>query len=188
MNIIEDEAFTKVSAANLQLQRATFENCSFTNCDFANGNLANIIFADCIFEGCNLALCDVKNTGFQHVTFKDCKLSGIDLSKTRDFLFEVHAVNCIMDNAIFYRCKNKGAKFNGCSMVETDFTEADFTNVIFDNCNLNRAFFNRTQLKGADFSSSYNYTIDPDMNFIKKAKFSLHGLPALLSKYDIVIK
>ncbi len=188
MNIIEDRAFTKASTADLQQQKATFENCRFISCDFANGNLSNIIFGDCQFEGCNLALCDIKNSGLQNIHFKDCKLSGVDFSKSRDFLFAVHAESCILDNAILYQRKNKGAKFIGCSMTETDFTEADLTNTVFDNCNLNRAFFNRTQLKGADFTSSYNFIIDPDMNFVKKAKFSLHGLPGLLSKYDILIK
>lgn len=188
MNIIEDQVFVKATASELQHQKATFENCRFVNCNFENGNLSDMIFVECSFEGCNLTLCDVKNTGVQNLNFIDCKLSGVDFSKARDFLFEVHAENCIMDNAIFYQRKNKGTKFTNCSMIETDFTEADLTNVTFDKCNLDRAFFNRTQLKGADFTSSYNFTIDPDRNFLKKAKFSLHGLPGLLSKYDIVIK
>ena len=188
MNTIEDQVYNKISAIDLLRQNANFENCRFVNCDFANGNLSNIIFVDCCFEGCNLALCDIKNTGLQNIYFKDCKLSGVDFSKARDFLFEINAENCLMDNAIFYQRKSKGAKFIDCSMIETDFTEADLTNSSFDNCNLQHAFFNRTQLKNADFTSSYNFNIDPEMNFIKKTKFSLHGLPGLLSKYDIVIK
>ena len=41
---------------------------------------------------------------------------------------------------------------------------------------------------GIDFKTSYNYSIDPEVNSIKKAKFSLEGISGLLYKYDIVIE
>lgn len=165
----------------------TFENCKFLNCDLSYADLADLLFVDCLFGDCNLSLANVNNTGLQNITFKHCKLSGVNFSKSRDFLFEIHFENCILDNAVFFRKKNKKANFTDCSMVETDFTEADLTDARFNNCNLNRAFFNRSILKNADFRTSYNFTIDPDINNIKKTMFSLHGLPGLLSKYDIRI-
>ena len=72
-------------------------------------------------------------------------------------------------------------------MIETDLTEADLTEAKFENCNLNRAFFEHTILRGADIRTSYNFIIDPDNNDIKKAKFSMHGLQGLLAKYDIKV-
>ena len=41
--------------------------------------------------------------------------------------------------------------------------------------------------QAADFTTAHNYSIDPEINKIKKAKFSLSQLPGLLDKYDIVI-
>ncbi len=73
-------------------------------------------------------------------------------------------------------------------MQETDFAEADLTNAIFDTCNLEQANFDRTTLEKADFRSSYNYTIDPEINRVKKAKFSVFGISGLLTKYDIEIE
>ncbi|MBK8053378.1 MAG: pentapeptide repeat-containing protein [Saprospiraceae bacterium] len=67
-------------------------------------------------------------------------------------------------------------------LQETDFAEADLTNVIFDTCNLEQANFDRTTLEKADFRSSYNYTIDPEINRVKKAKFSVFGISGLLTK------
>jgi fluoroquinolone resistance protein len=186
--IIEDKTFTKITAENIAGRNRTFENCRFLSCDFSYADFSNIVFVECHFEGCNLSLVKWQGAGLQNLQFKDCKLSGADFSKALDFLFEVHFNNCILDNAIFYKKKNKAAKFTDCSMLETDFTEADFSDVNFDNCNLTRAFFDRTILKNADFRTSYNFTIDPDSNNIKKAKFSIHGLPGLLSKYDIKIE
>jgi len=185
--IIEDETFTKINADAITGRKRTYENCEFINCDFSYAHLSGIVFIACRFRDCNLSLTHLSDTGLQDVRFKECKLSGADFSKSKDFLFEVSFENCILDNAIFFKKKNKKAIFKDCSMVETDFTEADLTDCKFDNCNLNRAFFDRTVLKNADLSTAYNFTINPDSNDIKKAKFSVHGLPGLLSKYDIRI-
>jgi uncharacterized protein YjbI with pentapeptide repeats len=185
--IIEDRTFTKVNTEEVTNYKQ-FEHCRFVNCDFSYANLGGIVFMDCRFDECNLSVVKLSDTGIQNVVFKYCKLSGADFSKSRDFLFEAGFDNCILDNAIFYKKKNKGAKFINCSMIETDFTEADLTNTEFDSCNLSRAFFDRTILKNADFRTSYNFTIDPDNNDIKKARFSVNGLPGLLTRYDIRIE
>ncbi len=184
--IQEDKTFTKIKAGDIGgLQ--TFENCTFLACDFSAANLGGKLFAECRFEDCNLSLANVNDTGLQNIRFKHCKLSGVNFTKSRDFLFEMHFENCILDNAVFFKKKNKKAIFKDCSMIETDFTEADLTDVKFENCNLHRAFFERTILKNADLSTSYNFIIDPDNNDVKKAKFSAQGLPGLLAKYDIRI-
>jgi fluoroquinolone resistance protein len=47
--------------------------------------------------------------------------------------------------------------------------------------------FDHTILEKADLRSSYNYSFDPEINRIKKAMFSLQGIPGLLNKYDIEI-
>jgi fluoroquinolone resistance protein len=188
MQHIEDETFTKTPATQLSGRNRTYENCKFISCDLSHANLNGVIFIDCVFDGCNLALADASDTGFQNIQFKHCKLVGLNFGKARDFLFEVNFEGCILDNAIFYKKKNKKALFKDCSMTETDLTETDLTEAKFINCNLNRAFFSRTILKAADLRSSYNYTIDPDDNMIKKAMFSIHGLPGLLAKYDIKIE
>ena len=186
--IIEDKTFTKITAETVAGQKRTFENCKFINCDFSYADFSGVIFIECSFDDCNWTLIKLSTTGLQNIMFKGCKLSGADFSKSNDFLFGVSFDNCILDNAIFYKKKNKGAKFTDCSMVETDFTEADLTDVQFINCNLNRAFFDRTVLKNADLRTSYNFIIDPDSNNIKKARFSVQGLPGLLVKYDIRIE
>lgn len=184
----EDETFTKITADQLTGHSRNYENCKFINCDFSYADMYRLVFVDCVFDGCNLSLANVNDTGFQNIQFKHSKLSGVNFGKANDFLFEVHFEHCILDNTVFFKKKNKKARFNECSMVETDLTECDLTDAKFINCNLNRAFFDRTILKGADLRTSYNYTIDPDNNSIKKAQFSIHGLPGLLSKYDIKIE
>ncbi|RVT98380.1 pentapeptide repeat-containing protein [Mucilaginibacter limnophilus] len=186
-NIIEDETFSEITIIQLP-SGGTFENCKFINCNFADANFFKMSFMDCRFESCNLSLVHLSETGLQDIFFKDCKLNEVDFSRCLDFLFSVSFEDCILDNAIFHKKKNKGSRFVNCSMIETDLTEADLTDAQFINCNLHRASFSYTQLKNADLRTSYNYTINPDENNIKKARFGIHGLPGLLTKYDIRIE
>jgi hypothetical protein len=64
----------------------------------------------------------------------------------------------------------------------------DLTNSTFDTCHLARATFGNTILEKTTFCTSYNYSIDPESNRIRKAKFSLAGVAGLLGKYDIEIE
>jgi uncharacterized protein YjbI with pentapeptide repeats len=78
--------------------------------------------------------------------------------------------------------------FISCSLKEVSFIGSQLSNSVFENCNLLNAIFNDTQLAAVDFSTAYNYTIDPEFNPMKKAKFSTQGILGLLQKYDIKIE
>ncbi|WP_262709001.1 pentapeptide repeat-containing protein [Sphingobacterium lumbrici] len=77
--------------------------------------------------------------------------------------------------------------FHTCELKEVDFEQCNLTQSIFDNCNLLNSKFFHSVLEKVDFRTAYNYSIDPDNNKLKKAKFSLIGLPGLLEKYNIDI-
>ena len=96
-------------------------------------------------------------------------------------------LNLTEEEMIFYRKKIKKTTFKNTQLRETDFTECDLTESLFDNCDLTSATFDHTIIEKADFRTSYNYTIDPEINRIKKAKFSISGISGLLEKYDIII-
>jgi uncharacterized protein YjbI with pentapeptide repeats len=73
-------------------------------------------------------------------------------------------------------------------MVAVDFMASDLTEVVFDNCNLRHAVFIDTIANKADFSTSYDFIIDPEKNKLKRAVFSTENLAGLLKKYDLIIK
>jgi uncharacterized protein YjbI with pentapeptide repeats len=73
-------------------------------------------------------------------------------------------------------------------LQEVEFGEADLTGVQFDQCDLNRAVFEQTILEKADFRTARNFTIQPEQNKVNQAKFSVEGLPGLLSHYPIQIE
>ena len=45
-----------------------------------------------------------------------------------------------------------------------------------------------SNLEKADFRTAANYSFNPELNKMKKTRFSLSGLPGLLAKYDIEIE
>jgi uncharacterized protein YjbI with pentapeptide repeats len=59
------------------------------------------------------------------------------------------------------------------------------TDSVFDSCDLSRAVFDHTTLEGVDFRTSCGYSINPEINRIRRAKFSISGILGLLEKYDI---
>lgn len=81
-----------------------------------------------------------------------------------------------------------GTLFKNSHLQETDFAECDLTGSVFENCDLMRAVFENSIMEKADFRTSFNYSIDPERNKMKKAKFSLSGIPGLLEKYNILIE
>jgi fluoroquinolone resistance protein len=95
--------------------------------------------------------------------------------------------NCNLSHSSFYKTKLKKTQFINLKLNEVDFTECDLSSSVFDNCDLTGAIFENAIIEKADFRTSFNYSIDPEKNRIKKARFSLSGIAGLLSKYDIEI-
>jgi uncharacterized protein YjbI with pentapeptide repeats len=84
--------------------------------------------------------------------------------------------------------KVKSTLFKNSQLNETDFSECDLTGSVFDNCDMAGATFDNSNLEKVDFTTAFNFSIDPEINRIKKAKFSLAGVLGLLNKYDIIVE
>lgn len=83
--------------------------------------------------------------------------------------------------------KMRKTRFKDSSIREVDFTGTDLHGSVFDNCDLAGAKFENTVLEKTDFQTAYNYSIDPELNQVRKAKFALPAVIGLLAKYDIEI-
>ena len=182
------KTFEKIIAVDKKINHREFEDCVFKNCDFSNSDLCNNTFMDCEFIDCNLSMVQLAGSSLKTVRFKNCKLLGIHFQGCDDFLFDVGFQDSVLDYASFANKKMPKTQFSGCSLKEVTFIETQLNNSVFDNCNLDRAIFNDTQLAGTDFRTAYNYSIDPEFNPMKKAKFSMRGIAGLLDKYDIKIE
>ncbi|MGI4804119.1 MAG: pentapeptide repeat-containing protein, partial [Janthinobacterium lividum] len=107
--------------------------------------------------------------------------------KVRDFSFSVSFENCVLDYASFSRKKLRNTIFKKCKLQEANFMESDLTGSVFADCDLSRTLFSNTILNEVDFTSAYNFSIDPEKNKLKKAKFVVAGLQGLLEKYNLIV-
>lgn len=181
------KTFEKINYINHRINNREFEDCVFKNCDFSNSDFSNNTFMDCEFINCNLSMIDLTGTSLKTVNFINCKLLGIHFNKCVDFLFSVSFQDCLLDYGSFSNKKMIKTKFNSCSLKDVSFAAVNLTTAVFENCNLENAIFNDTQLAGVDFTTAYNYKIDPEFNPMKNAKFATQGIAGLLDKYDIKI-
>ena len=184
---IEEKIFEKNDFTHTPLLKGEYEYCTFLNCNFSSSDLTDITFLECEFVGCNLSLIKPANTAFRDVKFKDNKMLGIRFETCNEFGLSFIFDNCNLDHSSFYQKKLKEILFKNSHLHEVDFTECELISAVFDNCDLAGAVFEKSNLEKADFRTSINYSIDPESNRIKKARFTLAGLPGLLDKYNIDI-
>ena len=185
LSYFEDKIFVKKDFSHMPLERGEYESCKFINCDFSNTDLSETIFSQCVFESCNLSMASLIRTAFRETKFMNCKMLGLRFETCNKPGLSFTLDNCRLEHSSFYQIKLRNSLFKNTNFTETDFTEGDLSSSLFDNCNFIMATFENTVLEKCDFRTSFNYSIDPERNRIKKAKFSLAGLAGLLDKYDI---
>jgi uncharacterized protein YjbI with pentapeptide repeats len=81
----------------------------------------------------------------------------------------------------------KKTKFAQCEMHEVDFTQTDLNLAVFVDCDLMGSTFEQTNLEKADLRGAFNFSIDPELNKLKKAKVTQNCLAGFLHKYDLLI-
>ncbi len=185
---IEEEIFRKEDFSDNPLPKGEYEKCTFINCDFSNSDLSYVKFLECEFVNCNISMVNLNQTAFKDVKFTDSKMLGLRFDYCNKFGLSLSFENCILNHSSFYQVKIKKTQFRNTSLLEVDFTESDMTESVLDGCDLDRSTFYMTILEKADLRTSFNYSIDPEVNRIKKARFSLLGALGLLRKYDIEIE
>ncbi|PBQ31684.1 hypothetical protein CNR22_07850 [Sphingobacteriaceae bacterium] len=180
------ELFKNIDFSTEHSFRKEFEYCEFISCIFPD--LSNLIFRDCIFRNCNFSNLKTHQSILQNCLYKDCKLLGVNFSGAKDFAFEIHFDNCNLDYSSFDKKKLNKSSFKNSKIHGANFTQADLSKCTVSNCDFYEALFSGTNLSGLDLSTSVNFTIDPELNKIKKAKFALRSLPGLLQRYEIQVE
>lgn len=182
-----DQHFDQTTGAPDQFSYHDFEQCTFKNLHLAKALLAQANFVNCRFENCHLDLVVLKGTKLNDVAFVNCQMVGVNFEQCNPFAFSVGFQECNLDQSYFFNRNLKKTKLIGCSLKGASFINCDLAGAVFKDCNLELGIFVNNTLTQVDFSTSYNLTIDPEQNKLKKTKFSLHSLPGLLTKYDLVI-
>lgn len=185
---IDEQKFDNINYSDKPLEIAEYEYCKFTNCNFSNAILSEIKFLECEFLDCNFSNANLANVSFQDVQFTNCKMLGLQFDSCNEFGFAASFDTCQLDHSIFFKMKLNRSSFKNCQLKGVDFTEAELKKTILLGCNLQEATFQNTNLEMADLRNASNYSIDPEQNRIKSAKFSLPEVIGLLDKYQIKIE
>ena len=185
---IEEKTYEKQDYSQHPLAIGDYEGCNFVNCNFSQTQLSGMHFSECVFKACNLSMATLAGTVLQDIMFSDCKMLGLHFETCNQVLFAANYERCALDLCSFYQVKMKKAKFTRCTLKEADFTGADLSEAVFDEADLEGAIFENTTLEKADLRTAFNYAIDPQLNRIKKARFSFPGVLALLARFDIDVE
>jgi uncharacterized protein YjbI with pentapeptide repeats len=164
-----------------------FDDCTFIKCDFSKAAFSNCKFTECSFVNCDLSLSALNNCTFNDIVFENCKLVGISWSKCEE-PFDVRFDYCNLSQNSFHLLDLRQMKFINSLIQDTGFEECNLENALFDRCNLEQSVFINNNLKKSNFETSKNYLIDPKVNDIQKAQFSLPEALSFLSLLPIKIK
>ncbi|GGW49822.1 pentapeptide repeat-containing protein [Arenibacter certesii] len=184
---IIDETYKGKDYTLNKLAKGEYENCVFDSCYFSEADLTNISFMECTFLDCDLSNVNLTNTAIKECNFEKCKMLGVRFDHCNPFLLSFKFTGCTLNLSSFYNLTLKNIVFEDCSLHQADFTESNLSNAKFDNCDLRGAIFESAILLKTDFRTAINFSIDPENNKLKKAKFSKEGALGLLLKYDIDI-
>ena len=183
MDFFSEQKFGKPD----KISKGDYSNCEFLQCDFANTDLSNYRFSDCEFKDCDFSNAKIPDVVFGDVIFQNCKMIGLNFEEINQFNISFRFQNCILNHSSFYGTDIRKTIFNSCSLIETDFTESNLSHSAFTNSNLTDAVFERTNLEYSDLSSAINFSIDPNQNQLRKARFSRDSLSGLLYQLNIII-
>lgn len=186
--LIEDQTFEKIDFTANKPTATEYEYCQFRNCNFAGVDLSGFRFMECSFSDCDWSNVKLSGATLNDVRFVGCKILGVHFEDCNEVLFAVSLENCVLNFSSFYKRAAKKTEFRSCSLQEVDFTDADLTAAVFENCDLHNTHFENTTLEKADLRTAFNYSIDPELNRIRKAKFGKEGLAGLLGKYQIEVE
>ena len=186
-----DEQFQRLSQESSTIDSSKFDGCSFADCNFNGTSFRSCRFIDCSFYGCDLSLAQVVNCTFTRVAIESCKSIGINWAQANwsdtGIQKKVSFVESAINHSIFIGLDLTGIKIINCSVHEVDFRESDLTKADFSGSDLTKSIFGNTILSGADLSHARNYQINPCVNKLTGAKFSLPEALALLYSMDILI-
>ncbi len=183
-NYFEDKQFGSDAPV---IAQGEYESCRFTSCDFQESTLTGSIFSNCLFEHCNMSNARVGGVSIQESIFINCKLMGLRFDSCNSFGFSVRFEKCLLDHSSFFDMNLRNCFFTGCRLMYADFSGADISGISMTACDLGNAIFERTNMQGTDLRNSFNFSISPEDNQIKGARFSSDQVLRLLDKYQVRI-
>ena len=190
--VYSETTFKKLEFTNEVISGSEFSECKFVACDFSETAFQSCSFMDCDFENCTMKLTKLENSTFARAKFRNCNLLGVNWTEANwsawaSKMSSIEFEKCDLKYAVFFGLELSHMKMKHCHAHEANFSEADLTDADFEGSDFAGAIFHRTNLTGANFVGSRNYSLNINDNKTKGTKFSLPEAIRLLYYMDIVI-
>ncbi|WP_164545590.1 pentapeptide repeat-containing protein [Paenibacillus albus] len=184
-----NEHFADMVFSKEELIGVKFYDCTFTKCDFSETVFDECRFSDCTFASCDLSMIKLLDSSISQASFKQCKLVGVDWTEASWSRIVVPGTlrfdECVLNHSTFIGLALPKSVIIGCTARNVDFRETNLQESNMTATNFAESLFSDTNLAGADLSHALNYAIDPSVNRISKAKFTLPEAISLLYSMDI---
>lgn len=187
-NYYEGEHIRGLNQASKALEKGDYEECVFENCNFSEQHLSGYNFMECQFHNCDFSNAHIGGIGLKDVKFEGCKLMGVNFTEAAQFMIKLSFKDCNLKYTNFFKMQIAETVFEACELEESQMSEADLTGALFLQSDLRNVQFDRAILNQADLRSAINFSIDPNKNQLKKARFSNDNLAGLLTAYPILIE
>lgn len=191
--VYDDQEFKKITLRDERLVGKEFTDCVFTRCSFRDTAFQACKFQDCTFQNCEWILVTLKGCSFKNTRFEESQIVGVswldtNLSQTKPvFGKRVDFVKCEIHSSIFAGLNLKSMVMTQCVAKNVSFEDANLASANCTKTDFTECQFFHTDLTGADFTGAINYAISPNVNTLKKTKFSLPEAVSLLRGLDIVL-
>ncbi len=133
----------------------------------------------------------VTGSSFRETVFKKSNVTGVNWvegSWSKSGLLEsIGFIESEVSHSTFLGLELSKMVMAKCVAKNADFAEANLTKADLTETDLTESRFLRTNLTEADLTHARNYAIDPGLNTLKKAKFSLPEAVNLLRCMNIVL-
>jgi len=163
-----------------------FRSCIFERCSFNLEDAERLVFVDCVFDRCDTSSMNFYRSTFQRVEFFNCRMTGVQFSNGT--IFNALFQDCQMDFANFSEIKAQHLLFQRCAIKESMFYKVNWMDWSWQDCNLTRAEFPHTLLKGMDVSACEIDGMITDLPNLRGLKVTAAQALALSGLLGLVIR
>lgn len=192
MTIFDDEkefneqTFEGIDLRETVIRGKEFYECTFIQCRFIEATFSSCKFIDCTFKNCDLSNMKINMTRFRDLKSEDSKWVGVNFTNAES-VSHLNFIRCVLNYSNFLGLDLRRSKFEHCVAREVDFRQANLTEAVCTGTDFSGTQFASTNLTKADFRKAIQYSIRPNDNTLKSAKFSFPEAAALLHGLDIII-
>ena len=187
----EDQTFEGLSLPGAEIRAKEFAGCTFTGCSFLEARFRACRFVDCTFVRSDLSLCSLEECSFTTTEFIDSQIIGVNWTEASwpalGLFDAIGFERCAISHSTFIGLGLRRVKIVDCVAHDVDFAEANLSEAVCVGTDFQDSRFLRTDLSEADFTGARNYAISPNLNMLRKARFSLPEAMALLYGLDIIL-